>query len=97
MRHRHRSYRAFGRGHAASMALQLLGRMPRWLKISLAIAAVLMLVLVLLVVLLFVQLLISLLGGGTLPGVVQRLLEWAQDNLQPLLDLWRALQGLNNA
>lgn len=95
MGHGHRSYRrAFERDHPLSMARQLLGRMPRWLKISLAIAAVLMLVLVLLVVLLFVQLLISLLGGGALPDVLQGLLQWAKDNLQPLLDMWRKLQGL---
>ena len=76
------------------MGKQLLSRVPRWLKISLALMIAFVVIMVLLIALLIVLLLIKLLAGGSLPQVLQSVLDWIQSNLQPLLKVWNDLQGL---
>lgn len=73
---------------------RLLGRVPRWLKISLALVIIFIVIMVLLVILFVVLLFIKLLAGGSLPQVLEGLLDWIQSNLQPLLKVWNDLQGL---
>lgn len=94
MGHHRRGYRAFEHDRTRGVARELLGRMPRWLKISLALAVVLVLILVVLIVVLVVLLLVKLLSGDSLPAMLQGVLDWAKDNLLPWLDIWKKLQSL---
>lgn len=87
-------YRDNDHKRSPGVGRQLLGRMPRWLKISLALVIAFVVIMVLLAILLVVLLLIKLLAGGSLPQILQSLLNWVQSSLQPLLKVWNDLQGL---
>lgn len=71
-----------------------LARIPRGVKVALALVAVVVLIVVVLISVLIVVLLVTLIGGGSLPGIVQGITDFAQTNLKPVLDLWNSLQGL---
>lgn len=71
-----------------------LARIPRGVKVALALVALSVLIVVVLISVLIVVLLVTLIGGGSLPGIVQGINDFAQTNLKPVLDLWNSLQGL---
>lgn len=83
-----------GHGHAAGWNPEALRRMPRGLKIFLALAAVLILLVGLALAVLLVLVLVKLVAGGALPGYLQSALDFAQRNLQPLLNLWKSVQSV---
>lgn len=94
MGHHGRQY-GFGQSeHGRAAGLAVLGRMPRGLKIVLALVALFILLVGLAVAALVVLLLVKVVAGGTLPGYFQEALDFAQRNLQPLLSFWKTLQGL---
>lgn len=73
---------------------QVLGRIPRSLKIFAALVILVILFVVISVIGLVILLLVKVIGGGTLPGVLQGLLDFFQQNVQPLLDIVKQFQNV---
>lgn len=94
MGHHGRGYGFGGHGHSMGWNPEAVGRAPRGLKIFLALAAVLILLVGLALAVLLAVVLVKLVAGGAPPGYSQDALDFAQRNLQPLLDLWKNVQRL---
>lgn len=76
---------------------EALRRIPRWAKIALLLIVLVVIVVVLLLAALVVLIVAKILNGGKLPGLLEGLNKFIQDNLQaiqPLLDTWNSLQNL---
>lgn len=87
-------YEYGGHRRGAGLALEALRRMPRSLKIALALIVLFLALLAVVVVVLVALALVKLLAGGALPGYLQGAMDFLQRNLQPLLDLWKNLQSV---
>jgi hypothetical protein len=84
----------YGYSHGPGPILETLRRMPRSLKIFLALVILFLLLAGLALVALVVLLFSKLVAGGTLPGYLQDALDLALRYLQPLLDLWKSALSL---
>lgn len=87
----------FGSGghYSGSSPYGLLAGMPRGIKIFLILLALFLVLVVVAVGIIVILLVLKLLSGGTLPALLQNALDFARQNLQPLLDLWKTVQGLS--
>lgn len=92
---RHGSKHGFGYdGYRTGSNYGVLGGIPRGLKIVLAVFALFIVLVVVVVAVLVILVLLKLLSGGSLPTYLQEAFDFLQRNVQPLLNLWKSLQGL---
>lgn len=91
----HGSGRGFGDARRGThLSNQVLGPIPRGLKLGLVVVALFIGLLVLAIGVLVVLLLVKLVAGGSLPSYMENAVEFLQRNLQPLLNLWKSVQSL---
>lgn len=94
MGHHRRNYGyGQGDGHGSGFGREALGRMPRSLKIVLALVALVVVLVGVALAVLVVLLLVKFAGGGALPSAFQNAWDFLQRNLPPLLEFWKMVQG----
>lgn len=81
-------------GGGSGLGFQAFRRMPRGLKIFLVALVLVVLFIVLSVVGIIVLILVKAVSGGSLPGFLQGLMDFFQQNVQPLLDIWNQIQSV---